>query len=175
MSIEYIVGVIVGILVAGVVLWLIARKAVKTKTSVKYDERQTLARAQAYSVGFFTILLYCVFYALLSALDIRWCEDAVGMFLGCFCGITAFVITAIRHDAYFGINEDAGTVMKLGAVIVFFCLVGGIISVIDGKLIEDGLLTGVALDFAVCVMWLVIIITYKLHSRKAAAEEADEE
>ena len=50
MSISYYAGLLVGILVAMVTLWLIGRKAAKTKKAVQYDERQQFARAKAYSV-----------------------------------------------------------------------------------------------------------------------------
>ena len=170
MSIEYMAGLIVGIFVAVLVLWLIGRKA-KSKGPAQFDERQQVARARAYSVGFFTILFYCVLYALVSAVGVKWCQDAVGMVLGCFVGITAFVISAIRHDAYFGINEDVKTMMRLGIVIVFFCYLGGFIQRFEGEMVEDGLLTGNVMSLAVGTMWLVIIAAYKLHSKKTGEEE----
>ena len=174
MSIEYIAGLILGILVAVLVLWLTARKA-KSKGPAKYDERQQIARAKAYSVGFFTILFYCVLYALVSAAGVKWCQDAVGMFIGCFVGITAFVISAIRHDAYFGINEDIKTMMRLGTVIVIFCYIGGFIQIFNGEMVEDGLLNGNVISLAVGTMWLVIMVAYKLHKRKSEEPEEPEE
>lgn len=170
MSIEYIAGVIVGILVAALVLWLIGRK-VKSKCPAQYDERQQIARGKAYCVGFFTILIYCLLYAIVSAVGVKWCQDGVAMFIGCFVGITAFVISAIRHDAYFGINEDVKTMMRLGTVIVFFCFLGGFIQIFNGEMVEDGLLNGNVISLAVGTMWLVIIAAYKLHSKNAGKEE----
>lgn len=174
MSIEYIVGLIVGILVAVLVLWLTGRK-VRSKGPTQFDERQQFTRARAYSAGFFTILFYCVLYGLISSLGIKWCKDAVGMFIGCFLGITGFALSAIRHDAYFGMNEDIKTTMRLGTVIVFFGVVGSVVSIIDGEMVEDGLLTGNVISLCVAVMWLVIIVAQKLHERKAKERAEAEE
>ena len=170
MSIEYLAGLIIGILVAVLVLWLIARKS-KRKSPAQYDERQQIARGKAYSVGFFTILIYCLLYAIVSAFGVRWCQDAVAMFIGCFAGITAFVVSAIKHDAYFGINEDVKTMMRLGTVIVIFCFLGGFIQLFEGEMVEDGLLNGNVMSLAVGTMWLIIMAAYKLHSRNAGEEE----
>lgn len=176
MSMEYIAGLILGVLVSGLVIWLIARKA-KSKGPAQFDERQQIARGKAYSVGFFTILIYCLLYAVVSAFGVKWCQDAVGMFIGCFVGITAFVISAIRHDAYFGINEDVKTMMRLGTVIVLFCFLGGFIQLFEGEMVEDGLLTGDVISLVVGIMWIVIMAAYKLHNKKAGEEEeaSDEE
>lgn len=174
MSIEYMAGLIVGIFVAVLVLWLIGRKA-KSKGPAQYDERQQAARGKAYRTGFFTILLYCLLYAAVSAFGIVWCKDAVGMFIGCLVGITAFVLSAIRHDAYFGVNEDVRTMMRLGTAVVFFCFLGGIMEIIAGDMIEDGLLTGNVLSLLVGTMWIIIIAAYKIHNKKAAKEEEAED
>lgn len=174
MSIEYMVGLIVGILVAVLVLWLIGRKA-KIRGPAQFDERQQFARAKAYSAGFFTILFYCVLYGFVSSLGIHWCKDAVGMFIGCFIGITGFALSAIRHDAYFGMNEDIKTMMRLGTIIVFFCVVGSVMSIIDGEMVEDGLLTGNVISLCVGAMWVAIIIAQKLHERKSKVEAENEE
>ena len=173
MSIEYMVGLAVGILVSVLVLWLILRKS-RIKNPPQFDERQMIARARAYSVGFFTILFYCVLYAAVSAFGITWCKDAVGMFIGCFVGITAFVLSAIRHDAYFGINEDVKTMMRLGTVIVIFCFLGGFIELFTGEMVEDGLLNGNVISLAVGTMWIVIMVAYKLHKRKSEEPEEAE-
>lgn len=169
MSIEYVSGLVLGILVSGLVLWLIGRKA-KKKTPAQFDERQQLARGKAYRVGFFTILVYCLLYAAVTGFGVKWCQDAVGMVIGCFVGITAFVISAIRHDAYFGINEDVKSMIRLGIVIVFFCYLGGFIQLFEGEVVEDGLLTGNVISLLVGTMWVVIVAAYKLHSRNAGKE-----
>lgn len=173
MSIAYIAGLVVGILVGVLVLWLIGRKW-KSRGPAQFDERQQIARGKAYCTGFFTILIYCLLYAAVSAFGVVWCKDAVGMFIGCLVGITAFVISAIRHDAYFGINEDVKTVMRLGAMIIFFCFAGGIVGIIKGEMIKDGLLTGNVVSLAVGTMWIIMIAAQKLHDRKSKAEETED-
>lgn len=171
MSTEYIIGVIVGVLLGLLVLWLCCKQLKIKKQSARYDERQLIARGKAFRTGFFTILIYCVVYAAVNAFGAVWCKDAVGMFIGCLVGVTAFVLSAIRHDAYFGVNEDVGSILKFGGVVVFFCLVGGIINIVKGELIEDGLLTGNILSLLVAVMWVIIIVAQKLHDRKSKEQE----
>lgn len=169
MSISYIAGVVVGVLFA-VLLWWLFRKTIK-KGPVKYDERQLVARGKAYRTGFFTILVYCVVYSAVSSFGVIWCLDSVGMFIGCLVGVTAFAVSAIRNDAYFGLNEDRKALMRLGAVIIVVCLLSGVMSIVKGSLVEDGRLTGNVLSIVVAVMWAVIMTAQTIHSRRAGEQE----
>lgn len=170
MSISYIAGVVAGVLFAVLLWWLFARKAIK-KGPVKYDERQLVARGRAYRTGFFTILGYCVVYSAVSAFGVVWCLDSVGMFIGCLVGVTAFAVSAIRNDAYFGLNEDRKALMRLGVVIIVVCLLSGVMNFVSGSLVEDGRLTGKVLSIVVAVMWAVIMTAQTIHSRRAGEQE----
>jgi hypothetical protein len=85
--------------------------------------------------------------------------------------ITVFAITAIRKDAYLSLYENPRTVMILFAVLAAFNLLLGIRAALDGKLVENGVLTFQVTNLLLAVMLLVVMIAYGLRCLSRREEE----
>ena len=101
-------GVVVGILVAVILTRLLRGRWAFFCAKKNYDERQYRARGKAFRDGFWT-LLGC---EVLGALVIRWNDWAltaeITILLGCFLGLTVFLVSCIFRDAYLGIHDRWG-------------------------------------------------------------------
>ena len=174
----YYWGMLIGILAVAVILsvvFLVRRKAGKGKEK-RFDERQMIARGQAYQVGFFTMLGYFFLYGIMDGLGLVWCETFMGCFVGVMLGAAAFALTAIRKDAYLALNENMKTFCWVGGLFIVANLLGTIADIMEGKLIVDGKLTTAAADSLVMTLWLVILVAQLIHYRKLKKQEkADEE
>lgn len=126
-NIWYVLGVLSGIvtgLLAVVVIAWIAKKAggkfgvfCKDKEKV-YDERQSLARGQAYKVGFFTLMIYVMLAVFMDEIfDIHILMSLGGMWIGVCLSIAVFAIICILKDAYMSLQENArGILIMFGAI-----------------------------------------------------------
>lgn len=120
-NIWYVLGILAGILTGlafvAVIAW-IAKKAggkfvVFCKDKEKaYDERQSLARGQAYKVGFFTLMIYVMLAVFLDEIfDIHILMSLGGMWIGVCLSIAVFAIICILKDAYMSLQENARGIM----------------------------------------------------------------
>lgn len=116
-------GLAIGLLAVAAIQW-IAKKAggkfgVFCKCKEKaYDERQLLARGQAYKAGFFTLMIYIVIVVFLDEIfDIHFLMSFGGMWLGVCISISVFAIVCILKDAYMSLQENAkGILMVFGGI-----------------------------------------------------------
>ena len=166
-----------GGLLAAVVATNVIKKARenKGKGGCKFDERQTAARGRAYRTGFITLIACICLTGIGAGTGCRICADPVVLFFGLFCGLLAFVLRAIKEDAYFGINENARGSMicvgLIGAVNLFL----GFMSLKETGLWEEGMLSTGLLNLSVGAMLLIVMTAALIHRKKeASAEEAEE-
>lgn len=170
MNPAYGIGIICG-LVIGVIASIFILKATKTdgKIKCKYDERQLLARGKAYAISFWTLVGCCCVYGTYSNFTEKLVVDP-------FCGLAISVCFAaavqisycIWHDAYLSLNEDKKKVViafiALGAINILF----GIINLIEGEWIENGMLSARCLNMVVGIFFVWIGIVYfikKVHTK----------
>jgi 4-amino-4-deoxy-L-arabinose transferase-like glycosyltransferase len=159
----YKIGVLTGIAAGLLIVALLLKKRVVRK---EFDERQELARGKAFQYAFFT-LLGCVL--VVGCFD---CFDSLASGMLSICiAITVFAITAIRKDAYLSLYENPRTVMILFAVLAAFNLLLGIRAALDGKLVENGVLTFQVTNLLLAVMLLVVMIAYGLRCLSRREEE----
>jgi 4-amino-4-deoxy-L-arabinose transferase-like glycosyltransferase len=157
------IGVLTGIVVGLLIVVLLLKKRVVCK---EFDERQELARGKAFQYAFFTLLGCVLVLGCVDQLDAM----ARGMLSICIA-ITVFAITAIRKDAYLSLYENPRTVMILFAVLAAFNLLLGIRSALDGKLVENGVLTFRVTNLLLAVMLVVIMVAYGLRCLSRREEE----
>ena len=140
MSIAYVAGFIVGVLMVALVGFLV-NKLATGKFGMKkceFDERQNLAKGLAYRDGFWATFIG-IFIAILlgNILEARF-QETMGadvfrfyssiICILCFFGITVFLVSSIMRDAYVGLNQKKerwkwilffiGTMNLLPAVII---------------------------------------------------------
>lgn len=68
----------------------------------KYDERQIIARNQAYKSSFILLLVYLMVCVFLDIAGIQWATASAMLFIGIMVSITLFVNMCIIKDAYNG-------------------------------------------------------------------------
>lgn len=178
-SMEYVIGLIVGVLVGlavvALVVMLCRKKGSMRFGKCEYDERQMLARGKAFRAGFFTILIYEAVYAMVDVAGIKWCANVTGIMLGLMLGITVFAIVAISKDAYMSMNERPTGWMIIWCVVIGLNLVCGLRQALEGELIRDGMLTEEWMNWMCAGMFIAILISQLVHNRKLKREELEEE
>lgn len=168
--IGYIIGLLAGILVGvGVVALLFKLRVVDTT----FDERQERARGQAYKYGFWTLLACLMLYGISDEALGRWCDVLTGVVLCGAVAITVFAAVCIVKDAYLSLKEKPRTVMTLFAVITLLNLGIGVPRLLDGSMVEDGVLTAGAVNFICGVMVLVIFVIYMVNAFLVKGEDRE--
>ena len=174
----YALGISVGVIFA-VLLFVILRLVQKRKNGgsdmKEYDERQIIARGEAYRNGFFAIAGYNIAFALLELSGVVWCEPFVGLFFGLLIGAGVFAVTAIRKDAYLALNNNMRSWTSFGLIIIACNAIPGVISILDYRITVDGRLSTSSLSLAVAVLWLVVLLTQIANNRRNAKKMAEDE
>lgn len=118
-----VAGIVIGIMAVALIAWLAKKAGGKVGVFCKdkektFDERQFLARGQAYKVGFFTLIFYVVIAAILDEIfDIHILMSLSGMWIGVCLSIAIFAIICILKDAYISLQENArGIMIMFGTV-----------------------------------------------------------
>lgn len=159
---EYRLGLLLGMaagIAAGVVILVVLFR--KKVLDMHFDERQERARGVAFKYGFFTLagsmlVLGCVDTA------IHWCDMMMGMSLCACTGVTVFAATAIWKDAYLGLYERPWKVLMLFAALSVFNLGIGVAHLLDGSLVENGIVTFRAANMVAGATMLAVMALYGL-------------
>ena len=101
----WVLGFCCGFIAVVIVMLIIANIKKKKNTYTEYNERQVLARGEAYKSAFFVLIGYIIACALINVLEINWAELSVQMFIGLFLSTAVFVGISIFNDAYFTSNK----------------------------------------------------------------------
>lgn len=127
--------------VLAVAVMCVIRKVNGKEYLDKYDERQLLARSRAYQAGFFTFMICIGLDAFMKIFDVSIFEDPMGEFTALFAALIVFAVTAIRHDAFLGLNRKWKSQVILYTIITLLQLFNTVTAFRDGELIRDGKLT----------------------------------
>ena len=173
----FVVGFSITILV-GAALILVFLKYTKNDKKIKceYDERQLQARGNGFKYGFFTHILYSAVLAACSVMEIK-IPMANGMLevFGIILAILVFAVYCIRKNAYISLNENVKKLTIVFLVIGVMNLIIGIMHVIDGTIVENGIITVNALNLfsGICMFFITIVVN--LNNKEAADEMEDED
>ncbi len=178
MSIAYVCGFVVGILCVAAVFALIGFLWKKKHGAAygTYDERQILARGNAYKKGFFCLIIYEMVIGCIE-LATGWklfADQMTASFIGIILAVTVFALQCIMKDAYCSLSEKAGSVALLMFGLGVWNLVVAIINYSNGRaFITDGRLNFHSLNILVFVMTVIVGIAnlVKLHQNKQEAGE----
>lgn len=159
MSLEYYIGIVVGI-IAGLasvaLLATIAKKLggkvtmVKSKKCEEYDERQLVVRSKAYKYAFFTLMLYVILVEIINELlGITLLCSFGGTWIGVCIAIAVFVVYCVMNDAYISLNENKRGILILFGGIALLNLVVTIAGILHNEyefidkvqIMQDGVLT----------------------------------
>ncbi len=161
-----------------VILFFTIYLGIRSKRAApQFDERQIAARGKAFEAGFCTFIICNAVLAIADTFDIHWATStAIEIFLTILISIGAFSVTAIIKDAYLGFNENHRSSIGLLALVAVINLIVGMGSIISGEesFLENGKAGHTVLNFAITVLFAVVIITNLAH-KKRQSFPSDEE
>ena len=170
-STAWAIGAICG---TGLALLILLIQKLSGQTRNKFDERQIAARGVAYKWGFFSLMIYEGLYALLLALGIRFADETTGPILGIFLGVTVFGSIASAKDAYTALDESPRSRI-LWPILGVLWLFIGIMKVIGGEAVRDGLLTLDSMQLFLGAAFLVIGAVELIHSLRNRGSDGEAE
>ena len=171
-----LVGLIVGILI-GLIGFILIQKYSRKEDSDEmppYDERQLMARGNAFKYSFFTMLAYnmAVFCLDVCEIDIP-AERGITTLIGVILGMIVMITHCIWKDAYWALNQKRGALLVLFAIIGVMNTIMGISNFKDGIAIVNGRLTSDAsnLCLGILFIWLGIVTAAKHIAEKLEDRE----
>ena len=174
-SVPYVSGLACGVFVAVLALAFARRriygKAFGSSNRV-YDERQQLARGEAYKAAFYTAMLWMA----VSALIRDWMDTSVQMTMGIRLSVCVFAFVCIKKDAYLSLRERPARCIRWFLLIAAVNLFPTVVNLVHGNpFIENGVVTHRATNLIVAVMLLVVTLATVLRQRQIRMEEQTEE
>ena len=163
-------GALAGIL--AVAIYGIWKK--RNENGPRYDARQAQARANAAKLaldGLPALMLLNGFVR--EVWQFAWAGPFLETVVLLLIAGTVYVLRCVWTDAYFALREKPKT---WGRVFIAMLLVNaalGIMVILDGELVEDGLLAFPAANLLIAAMFAALLITMALKRRKDAREEAE--
>ena len=173
----YSAAIAAGISFAAVflIIWVLFRRLRGKACMEQFDERQLYARGRAYQAGFLTFTCCICIDACLKMFGTAPYEDPLGEFTALFIAVTVFAIEAIRHDAFKGFHKNSRNYILLYFGVVLSQLVSTASSFLEGRLVEDGLLTLRCVSLVSAVTFsiiLILLIRKSIRERRELAEES---
>ena len=167
----WVAGALAGI---GIVLLVFLIRKLTGKTQNRFDERQIAARGVAYKWGFFSMMIYETAYSLLLALGIRFADEPTGPILGIFLGVAVFGSVAAAKDAYTALDETPRS-RFLWPILGVLWLFIGIMKVLGGEAVRDGVLTLDSMQLFLGAAFLVIGAVGLIHRLKNRGSDGEAE
>ena len=170
MNASFAAGALTGILV--VVLLAVWKK--RRGTMPRYDERQMVARAKAAQLALGVLAaLMLVNGFVRELLQTAWAGPFMEAGTLLMAAATVYVLRCVWTDAYFSLRERPKIWARVFAVMLALNAALGIVAIVDGDVLEDGLLTYRAANLMIAAMFAALLIAVALKRRKNAREEAD--
>ena len=177
-STEYNVGLLCGMLfgvVLGLLVVMLLFKYVKIKkegSNFEYDERQQIARGNGFKYAYITSIIYngvlCMLAVLGNPLPI---DMSVLILAGILLSVLVYVIYCVRHDAYVSLNENANRLMIVFSIIGIVNTLIGVMHIIEGTMIEEGMVTFRCMNLLCGIMLLFVTGILFAHTKLQAGEE----
>lgn len=158
MKVEYLIGLLAGLAIGGILLALIFKVTKKDGSmKCKYDERQQIIRGKGFKYAFFTLVFYNFLAAVISgAMEKQYIKSEVLMIAGILIGVLVYASYCIWNEGYFSINENPKRVMIAFAIIAVINIGLGISNILHHRVFENGVLTIHCLNL-LCAMMMVMI------------------
>lgn len=158
-SIGYMVGCMAGVII-GIILIAFLFKFTRKDGSVKckYDERQQLIRGRGFKYGFFTMIVCEALVILFGGILEMFVERNIISFFGICLGVVVYASYSLWNDGYIALNENPKRLMIVFAVLSLMNIVIGISNILNGTLIENGIVSYRAVNLICGVMVLIIFI-----------------
>lgn len=160
MNTYYTLGLFCGVFFAILICTIAFRKKTTGgKGKYIYDERQETLRSKGYKYGFFTLIITNTCYGMLTQLISKpFAEPLVANFI-CIClGIFVYATYSIWKESYFAINEPPKRSMIIFSVLGLINLSTGIMHIMNGEILVNGILTNDALNLIFGILLVAILL-----------------
>ena len=156
-------GVLAGILAVAIYGVLKKRK----ESAPRYDERQAQARANAAKLALEVLAaLMLVNGFVREAWQFAWAGPFMETVVLLLIAGTVYVLRCVWTDAYFALREKPKTWGRIFVAMLVVNAALGVMVILDGDMVEDGLLTFPAANLLIAVMFASLLITMALKRRK---------
>lgn len=170
-----ITGFIIGLLIC-LILFVFCNNNRKVKH--EYDERQEIIRGRGYKYGFYTGLFYMAFLTLWPLTEIELpITDTVLVFIGIVLSISVMCIYSIWNDAYWAMNNNTTRYIVVFVAATMINLLVPIVAIVNGTMVEDGVLQAPAINLLCGVIFLVVggtLLAKKLINGKEDSYDGEE-
>lgn len=171
-QIVFIVFIIAYMLFWGTIICIGIPKEQRANNKRKYDERQRVEQGRACQYAYITLICYLVSCLFLNQVfDIVWCDNTFGLLLGIAFSLTVFLAYCVFQDAYFSINDSkTGAMIGVNAIGLVQLLVG-IGHIVDGDIIQNGIITDNAINllfFAVILLLNIFVFIRKRLDKRSS-------
>ena len=163
MSLYYILGFCVGILVVAVIFLIFRKKG----CNAKYDERQKAIQGVAYKVGFFAMFAYLIINGFVCTEIGNWLPVFDMNFIGIGVGVGCYAGYAIFNDAYISLNTKPLRYLLFLAIVAVINYICFFLNINKGE-IPNVYLTNLICAFlltAICVMLIIKVIIDKVRTK----------
>lgn len=169
---SYIAGFIVGLLLVVLVKFLFDRRKTEQKKGCDYDERQQLARGEAFKYGFFTLLAWVVFTSIICEDGMpQWCSLLVLNMTGVGLALLVFGCYCIAKDAYMSLREKPLSMYIVTGVAGFSNLGVALHHFGEqGGLFEDGKLGLSMVNLILGIVFILLFIAFFIKMRQNQEE-----
>lgn len=171
-QIVFIIFIIAYIIFWGTIICIGIPKEQRANNKKKHDERQRIEQGRACKYAYITLICYLLCYIFLEKLfSIVWCDLTFGLFLGIAFSLSVFLAYCVFQDAYFSITDSkVGTMIGVN-IIGLAQLFIGIEHIVDGDIIQNGIITNNAINllfFAVILLLDVFVFIRKRLDKQSA-------
>ncbi|MBR2407890.1 MAG: hypothetical protein IKB07_02935 [Lachnospiraceae bacterium] len=157
--------------VFGIFLVSLSKSAYPTKPA-QFDERQILISGKGAEYGLVTVALIALVMLFWDVAELpQFAEPGALLILATLLGFLVYSVYRVWHGAYFVINGNPKYITSLFGVYTAITLLIGISDLLDGKLIENGLLTHHCLMLSSGIVFLFVLATMGLKALKDRKDE----
>lgn len=126
----------------------------------KFDERQQIVRGKASTYAFKAMMIYGALYLICSQLfEIEFLTTSVALMIDMFVGLVVYAIYSIWNEAFFSLNETPKKHIMILILAFVLNAFNAITSIIDGEIIENGMLTLNSITLICAIAFTVVLTT----------------
>ena len=168
-STSWAIGFVVGILLVALLCGVMVKMARRNGGGKgEFDERQLAARGKAYAMGYYTLLLYLLFWMIMRSLEVPFFMESLSVIAGALLSIAVFVGHSIFHDAYFKASESPRTWIGILCAVGTLNLVIGILHLMRGTDLQTRLYDNMNLPVGLLMLvTLACVVIKRLMDRRA--------
>ncbi len=173
-SLAYGLGFVFGITIVSAII-LIPMLIALTKDGKikrKYDERQEAIRGRGFKGAFYTMFVMNMFYGFLQAACKNIpIEPGAVMLIISVMGVGVYAWYCILNDGYFALNEKVPQTIIAFALIAVVNFIIGISSLLEGDMIEEGVITFNCLNLVCAIFMLITVLVILIKQHKDKKED----